>query len=257
MVVYADLAILLNFAVDLCLLLGTNRLCGYGSTWKRVLPAAALGSVYGVLSLLPGMRFMGNILWRIVILLLMSVVAFGPTVSGMRRGIIFVFLSMALGGVALGIGKCGFWGITASAGAVCLLCVAGFRNPVGQTRHVPVVLIYRGKRMAVTALLDTGNLLRDPLSGQQLLLLGADVGRALVGLTDQELKDPITAVARGGITGARLIPYRAVGQGSGMLLALTMDAVWIDGRQAGRLVAFAPDVLCREKSYQALVGGVL
>lgn len=257
MVVYADLAIILNFAVDLCLLLGTNRLSGFTSSWKRVLPAAALGSIYGVLCLLPGMGFMGNMLWRIVILLLMSVIAFGASVSGLRRGILFVFLSMALGGVALGIGKCGFWGIIASAAVVCILCFTGFREPVGQTRRVHVVLHYRGKRMAVTALLDTGNLLRDPLTGQQILLLGADVGQSLVGLTDAQLKDPVMALQSGNLSGARLIPYRSVGQGSGMLLALNMDAVWIGGRQAGKLVAFAPNVLCEEKSYQALVGGVL
>ena len=116
MVVYADLAIILNFAVDLCLLLGTNRLSGYGTSWKRVLPAAVLGSVYGAACLLPGMQFMGNMLWRVVILILMSLIAFGATVSGLRRGILFVFLSMALGGIALGIGKSGFWGIVAFVG---------------------------------------------------------------------------------------------------------------------------------------------
>ena len=256
MVVYADLAIILNFAVDLCLLLGTNRLSGYGTSWKRVLPAAVLGSVYGAACLLPGMQFMGNMLWRIVILILMSLIAFGATVSGLRRGILFVFLSMALGGIALGIGKSGFWGIVASAAVVCILCFVGFRNPVGFARYVRVVLQYRGKRMEVTALLDTGNLLRDPLTGQQILLVGADVGQSLVGLTCAQLKDPVSVVQSGGIAGARLIPYRSVGQSS-MLLALNMEEVWIDRRQAGKLVAFAPDVLCREKSYQALVGGVL
>ena len=257
MVVYADLAILLNFGVDLCLLLGTNRLCGYGTSWKRVLPAAILGSLYGGACLLPGMRFLGNLLWRILILAIMSVIAFGPTVGGLRRGVLFVFLSMALGGVALGIGECGFWGLIASAAVLCALCFAGFRLPLGQQRYVQVRLVYRGKCRAVTAMLDTGNLLRDPLTGQQILLLGADIGRSLVGLTDQELKDPISAVKSNRFPGARLIPYRTVSQGSGMLLALRLDEVWTSGRQVGRLVAFAPDVLCTEGSYQALVGGVL
>lgn len=257
MVIYAELAILLNFAVDLCLLLGTNRLCGYSSSWKRVLPAAALGSIYGVLCLLPGMEFLGNILWRIVALVLMSVIAFGPTVSGLRRGIVFVVLSMALGGVALGLGKDGFWDIIASAAVMCLLCVLGFRDHIGQTRYVQAVLVYHGKRMAITALLDTGNLLRDPLTGQQLLLADSDLAQSLVGLTGEQLLDPVATVHSGIVTGARLIPYRTVGQGNGMLLALPMEEVWIDGRQGGKLVAFAPNRLSREKAYQALTGGVL
>ena len=257
MVVYADLAILLNFAVDLCLLLGTNRLCGYGASWKRVLPAAVLGSLYGVVCLLPGMRFLGNLLWRILILAIMSAIAFGATVSGLRRGIIFSFLSMALGGVAMGIGQGGFWGIVVSAAVVCALCTAGFRLPIGHTRYVQVRLSYHGKRREVTALLDTGNLLRDPLSGQPIMLLSADVGRSLAGLTESDLSDPVSAVQDRRFPGARLIPYRTVSQGSGMLLALPMDEVWVNGQPANRLVAFAPGILCRECSYQALVGGVL
>ncbi|MBE6960723.1 MAG: hypothetical protein E7448_08405 [Ruminococcaceae bacterium] len=257
MVLFADLAILLNFAVDLCLLLGTNRLCGYDACWKRALPAAVLGGIYGMLCILPGMRFLGNFLWRIVILAIMSVIAFGSTVSGLRRGIVFVFLSMALGGVAMLMGQGGFWGIMASAAVVCILCFAGFRMPIGQTRYVPVQLVYRGKRREVTAMLDTGNLLRDPLTGQLILLLGADVGRSLAGLTELDLTDPVGAVQGQKLPGARLIPYRTVSKGSGMLLALYLDEVWVNGRQVSRLVAFAPDVLCRESSYQALVGGVL
>lgn len=257
MVIYADLAVVLNFAVDLLLLLSANRLSGHGACWKRVLPAAAVGSLYGMLCLLPGMRFLGNLVWRILVWIFMSVIAYGMTVSGLRRGILFVFLSMALGGVALGIGKSGFWGIVASAALVCILCFVGFREPAGLVRHVHVVLRYRGKQLTVTGLVDTGNLLCDPLTGQQVLLLGADVGQSLVGLTDAQLRDPVSAIKSCELPGCRLIPYRSVGQKGGMLLAMNMDQVTIDGRQGGRLVAFAPEVLCREKTYQALVGGAL
>lgn len=257
MIVYADLAIALNFAVDLCLLLGANRLAGYGPNWKRVLPAAALGSLYGATCLMPGCGFLGSWLWRLAVLVLMSVIAFGADMAGLRRGILFVFLSMALGGIAMGIGKGGFWGIVTSAAAVCILCCLGFQMPAGKSRFVPVVLEYGGRKLSLTALMDTGNLLRDPITGQAILLLGADVGITFVGLTDQAIRDPVGTLGSGEIPGARLIPYRAVGNTGGMLLGLQMDAVWINGQKAGRLVAFAPEVLNSQNSYQALTGGVI
>ena len=257
MVVYWDLAIALNFVVDLCLLLGANRLAGYGPNWKRVLPAAAIGSLYGAACLMPDCAFLGSWLWRFVVLMLMSAIAFGVDMAGLRRGILFAFLSMALGGIAMGIGKGGFWGIVTSAAAVCVLCFLGFQMPAGKSRYVPVVLEYGGRKLSLTALLDTGNLLRDPITGQAILLLAADVGIGFVGLSDEAIRDPVTALKNGEIRGARLIPYRSVGNAGGMLLGLQLDAVWIDGQKAGRLVAFAPEVLSNQNSYQALTGGVI
>ena len=64
--VYLDLVMGLNFAVDLLLLLGTNRLAGFSSEGKRVIGAAALGSVYSGACLLQGFRFLGSTLWRTV-----------------------------------------------------------------------------------------------------------------------------------------------------------------------------------------------
>ena len=257
MVIYADLAIVLNFAVDLCLLLGANRLSGYSPGWKRALPAAGLGSVYAAVCLIPPLGFLGDVFWRILVLLAMSFIAFGASPSGLRRGILFVFLSMALGGVAAAMGKGGLWGTLAAAAAICAICLLGFREPIGQSRYVSVDLIYQGRKMSLTALYDTGNLLRDPITGQGILLVGADVGFALAGLSDAALSDPVSAVGQGRLAGARLIPYRAVGKESGMLLALPLDEVWIDGRKSGRLVAFAPNVLCARNTYQALTGGVI
>ena len=37
---------LLSFAVDWLLLMGTNKLCNYPPDWKNTLPAAAFGGVY-------------------------------------------------------------------------------------------------------------------------------------------------------------------------------------------------------------------
>ena len=167
MIVYGDLALLLNFAVDLCLLLGANRLSGFGPCWKRVIPAAFIGSIYGILCLLPGFTFLGSFLGRLSALILMSVVAFGANMSAVKRGILFVFLSMALGGIAMGIGRNGILGILASAGLVCVLCFVAIREPLGQTRYVPVILTYCDRRVSVTALMDTGNLLGDRSGTQE------------------------------------------------------------------------------------------
>lgn len=255
MQVYLDVVILLNFLVDLLLLLGTNRLCGYPGRPGRAVLSAALGGIYGGICLLPGFAFLGNTLWRTVSLGLMACIAFGINKSALRRGLVFALLSMALGGIAMGLNDRGIGALILSAAGVCFLCAVGFRGKLGAQSFVPVELCYGGKRLRLTALQDTGNTLRDPVTGRQVLVVGADVAEKLTGLTVQQLKTPVEAM--GTIPGLRLIPYRTVGQGSGLLLALKLQQVRIGKWQGSTLVAFAPEGLSPEGAYQALTGGVI
>lgn len=254
MTVYIDGVLLLNFLVDFLLLLGAGRLCGFPVKAGRALAAGALGGVYAAVCLLPGFAFLGNFLWRMVSLGAMAVIAYGFSFSALRRGLVFAFLCLALGGAVLGIGKGGIVGIVSAAGVLCLLCCIGFRGKLGGAAYVPVEVKYRGTHLALTALQDTGNTLRDPVTGQQVLVIGADAAGKLLGLTQAQLKNPVGSV--GAIPGLRLIPFHSVGS-SGFLLALRLQDVKIGNWQGSTLVAFAPERLSREGAYQALTGGVL
>lgn len=256
MCVYLDVLLLLNFGVDLLLILGTNRLAGCPPGLLRGSFAAAMGAAYAGLCFLPGFAFLGNTLWRLVSLGGMSLVAFGKDAGALRRGALFVFLSMALGGIALGLGNGGFWALLGAAAGVAGLCAVGFRGRADGAQYVPVELIHAGQKTRLTALVDTGNTLCDPITGMQVLVAGADVGRAVLGLTERQLADPVGTVARGEIPGLRLIPFRAVGSAGGLLLALRLDEVRINGRPAGNIVAFAPQSFGKAETYQALTGGI-
>ena len=255
--VYLDVAVLLNFLIDFLLLLGTNRLAGYPPGAGRAALAAALGSVYAGCCLLPGFRFLGNLLWRLVSLGLMSTIAFGWKKTALRRGILFVFLRMALGGVALGIGSGGLFALVAAAAGVSLLCLLGFRGKAGGSSYVPVELQYAGKRLRLTGLQDTGNTLRDPVTGQQVLVAGAEVAEELTGLTAQQLQTPVETLASAALPGLRLIPYRAVGQKGGMLLAMRLTDVKVGSWRGSSIVAFAPEGLGKDGAYQVLTGGAI
>lgn len=253
---YLYMVILLNFLVDFLLLLSTNRLCGYRTGWTRPALAAVLGGVYGGACLLPGFYFLGNMLWRIASLLLMAWIAYGLSKSSLRRAVVFVLLSMALGGLVSGIGGGGIWSVVASAAGIFIMCALGFRDSIGTVTYIPVVLNYCGKRLHLTALQDTGNALRDPVTGSAILVVGAEIAQQLTGLTQQQLRRPVEAMQASNLPGLRLIPYHAVGQPSGLLLALRFQDVTIGKWKGSSLVAFAPDGLSKEGAYQALTGGV-
>lgn len=256
MVVYLDVIILLNFLVDFFLLMGTNRLCGYPARCGRSALAAAVGGVYGGVCLLPGFRFLGSTLWRVISLCLISILAFGFYKNAVRRGAIFTLLNMALGGVALGLGTNGFWTIVISAIGVALICVLGFPGKIGGASYVPVELSYGNNNLRLIALQDTGNSLTDPLTGRSVLVIGADAAQRLTGLTREQLCKPSEAILSAGVPGLRLIPYRTIGQPGGMLLGMRFQNVRIGKWKGSSLVAFAPEGLSEEGSYQALTGGV-
>lgn len=247
---------LLHFAVDVLLLLGTNRLCGYPPCAGRILLAGLLGGAYGAACLLSGMQFLGNALWRPVFLALTAWAAFGSELSAVLRGAVFTLLHLALEGAVAGMGNKGVLSLLLVGICITLVCLAGSWGNAGGT-YVPVELAYGGKRMRITALRDTGNLLRDPITGQSVLVVGADVARELTGLTREQLGSPLEAITEGILPGLRLIPYRSVGKAGGMLLALSLPEVKIGKQKGSRIVAFAPDGFCTDGAYQALTGGTV
>lgn len=257
MEIFLDIVIILNFLVDFLLILGTNRISGCPLAMKRSAVAACVGAAYAAGCTLPGFHFLGNGLWRVVCLALMSVIAFGWHFDAFRRGVLFVFLSMALGGIALGLGNGGFWAIVMGAVGVCLLCMLGFRGKPGQQHYVPVYISHGGKSIQLMALQDTGNTLRDPVSGAAVLVVDADAAQKLLCLTQYQLMHPVETVVCGAYQGLRLIPYSAVGNSGGMLLGLRVEQLLINGKKENMIVAFAPQRIGRGKPYQALAGGIV
>ena len=104
------------------------------------------------------------------------------------------------------------------------------------------------------ALLDTGNTLRDPVSGAAVLVAGMDVAQQM-DIPRAFVEDPIAGVCAGCLSGARLIPSRAVGCRSGMLLAIRCEQVKLNGRTVSSIVAFTPERLGSKSTYQVLAGG--
>lgn len=255
MEVYADLVMLFNFMVDFFLLLGTNQLSGFPAAPGRCCAAAAIGGIYSGLCLLPELRFLGNLLWRTVSLGLMGTVAFGFRDDAVKRTGVFLLLTMALGGLALSFGRSSWPSVVLSAGGLWMLCRISFDGTAGRREYLPLELTREGKTVKMTALRDTGNTLRDPITGERVLVISPEAAHTLTGLTVQELQHPLEHLGR--LPGLRLIPYRAVGTEGGFLLALRFEEARIGGKRRSIIAAFAPGGFGKGEAFQALAGGAL
>lgn len=143
----------------------------------------------------------------------------------------------------------------AISGAVGIffLCVKLVKQNQNGSDLLPVELHYNSEKVCIWALRDTGNSLKDPISGNPVLVVGPKVASKLFGLTQKQLENPVESLTD--LPGFRLIPYHTIGQESGLLLGMRLQNIKIGNWQGSSIVAFAPCGLGERQTYQALTGG--
>ena len=251
---YAGMVMVLNMIVQYLLLAGTNRLHHTAGQWLNMLLGGAVGGLYAGICLLPKCSFLASGISRFIMLVVIGILAFGVTVAALRRTAVFVLLNMAFEGIVAGFGVDNFWYCAVAIGLLGILCALGFRGDKVNGTYIPMEISYAGRKICVTALRDTGNMLTDPITGQQVFVVDPSVACQITGLTQQQLRMPLEAIVSAKMPGLRLIPYRTVGQDNAFLLALRMQ-VKMGDKSGLYLVAFAPEVFGKGSAYQALAGG--
>lgn len=237
---------LMVFTVNVLLLVASGRLLGAGTHPLRLLAGGLLGTMFSGLGMVPGFHFLNGILWRLCALILSALLAYGLSRETLPKMLLFVLLHLSLSGIT-GSKKELISGLMGAAG-IGFACLA-----IGKRRElIPVELTYGNQTLHLTALRDTGNTLRDPVSGKPVLIVDAEIAQKLTGLDRTALGDPVAALSTR--PGLRLIPYRTIGN-TGFLLAVSIPGAKIGNRQGSAVVALSPQSLGNR--YQALTGGTL
>ena len=284
-VVYVDSVFVLNALMDYLLVLSVGRLAGIPLRRGRYLLAGLLGGAYAVAVFLPGLGFLAATPVKLAAGVLLALTAYGGEEKLLRLTLLLFAVSCAMAGCVLALGLLAGGGVPvvngvfytdvdakvlliASAAAYLVLTVV-FRAAAKKGLHgqlVTVRVCLAGRTTAFTAFCDTGNGLRDPVSGQPVLVVSP--GR-LDGVLPREVR---SLLARGALERPaelleplvraapelrfRLLPYQAVGVAGGLLLAVRCDQAEIAGvRYTGLLAALSPTEL--GTGYSALWGGAV
>lgn len=281
MIVYMDAVFLLNALVDYLLLVVCGQVTEAARRKGRAVAAGLLGGVYATVSLLPDWRFLSGWLWRGVMSLLLCWIAFGGNRNLIKRCIVLWGLASMFSGIvflltelfsapASMIGGAIYYPLTFAAlvltaggsFAVFLWGIRSFHHRGGDLAEVSVRL--QGRSQQFLALRDTGNTLRDPISGTPVLVADAAILLMLLPelkLEKNALEHPeklLKQVYEAEPTlRPRLIPYKTVGVSRAMLLAVAPEEIWVDGTRETLLMAFSPVPVSDGGAYQALLGGKL
>ncbi len=276
-VIYADEVFLENLIVDYLLLAVTGRIAGTGTKRLRALAAAALGGAYALLARLSGWALWDAWPVRILVGLLMVLTVFGASERLFRLALLFFGVSAAFAGAVMAGALIRGEGVSGAAiGRVSLpaliLAFAVFYalfsavfSAVARARvrggTAQLTIRRGGRRVRVTALLDTGNCLRSALTGLPVAVCSLEAaaplldGEALRILrTTPDTAEALVKLSEAGDYSFFPVPYRAVGVKGGLLPAFRPDSVTLGGRPLNVAVAVARSGVSDGQGYAAIVG---
>ena len=269
-VIYLDVLLALNFCMDYCILRAASALGGRPCLMRRLAAAAAVGACYAAgCVLLPAM---GALPLRLACCAGMAAIAFSVRHVRMlvRQTLLVLLVSFVFGGCVFALEQLS--GTSLSAGGALyapvsrktLLVAAAFayglsglvfrgkareNRPHGET----VRLTFGGTVQECYLLVDSGNTLRDPMTGRPVLIL---TRAAAARLLPEELQflplllgkdnaaELVQRAQQAGYTGWRLVSFQSVG-GGGLLPCFRPDAVTReDGAAYDSMVAISGSTVC-------------
>ncbi len=269
MVISLDTLILSELSADFLLLLAVDRLCAKNAPLPRLLAGAAIGAGYSA-ALVLGCSAAACWVFKLASALLMLLAAFGAGRGFFRAAAVFAASGAAFAGVTVAVSlACGKFGakqmLLSFALSYALLGVA-LRYSAARGGPEKAVLRLGSRSVSLMALRDTGNSLRDAVTGAPVLiadeallvkLLPPETRSILAETSGVSPPERLEALGKAGCTPLfRLLPYSSVGVSSGMLLCFRPDELRLGKRRVSpAIAALAPNKLSAKGEYSAIING--
>ena len=295
-VIYIDVLFAVNFLVNYLLL----RVCCIFSGLKvykyRIISGSIIGACYAVLVFFPDFTLIHSTVYKLLISMLIIAVSspFFSIRSYLKTLLVFYAVSFAFGGCVLGIfyfsnvgAKLGAvysngilyfnlpWTILALSSVVFYTSVKLFtiitkRNMQGKNLKKKILLYFKENFVEVTALMDTGNSLVDPVSLSPVIIVEY---KLLKNLFTKDIRDDLDRIGNENIEWimndvthkglpVRLIPFASLGKENGLLLGFVPDKIEIYDSCGIRIidkcvVGIYERQLSKDKSFGALLNPYL
>jgi len=270
-IVYADLLFLVNFSMDFLCFFVTARLLHKDTRLWRLIFSSALGGVYSVVILFLPLGTVAAVLIDLLFCALMCICAFGVRENGGAFGF---FTSFAVYfGVSVGTGGCmtamysllnrmdlpldevrengdgiSVWlfGLLALISGIAASIGGDLFKSVSADTVLKVKIEYKGVSVSVNGLVDTGNMIVDPISARPVIVINTQSARALLGEACAEAaarSDISSDIWERGEHKLRIIPINTAG-GSAILCAFVPNRISLAIKdKIGRSREFVVDAL--------------
>lgn len=292
MTVYLDVVLLENLCMNYIILFATGYIMKIKMKQLRLAASSLLGGIYAVIAYLEILPIYSNFGMKIILSILMVYLAFNSkSIKNLSKQLVIFYLtSFTFGGCAFALlyfikpqnilmrngVYVGTYPIKiALLGGIIgfIVTYIGFR--VVKTKLHKKDMIYEieirieEKTLNLKAMLDTGNLLKDPISGMPVVVVEKqqlysilpakllDNIDKLIGGEGEILLDQIEE--KGIFNRFRMIPFSSVGKQNGLMLGFKADQVILKREeekqiQKNVIIGIFNQNLSKNNSYSALIG---
>lgn len=256
----------------------------------RLLLSSIIGSVYAVIVYLDILQIYSNIFAKIILSIIMTYIAFNPKniKQLLKHLLIFYLVSFIFGGCTFALiyfikpenvqMKNGvFVGIYPIKVAILAGVVAFIVTQIAfkinknklnsQKTFFNIEIFFESKMLKVKALLDSGNMLKDPISKFPVIIVEKDELKKII---SEDFLKYIENVMGGGkeeiyenlelkkhLSRVRMVPFMSIGKENGMLIGIRVDNIKIETEDLeieNVIVAIYDKKLTKDNKYNALIG---
>ncbi len=277
MIVYADVVFIENLIINSVILYVTLLIRKVKISIVRILISSALGSLYAVISI----KINNNFIMKIILSVLMIAIIY-PTKNKKRfleTIILFYLISITAGGSAIAISyliqdykiselnnlpiisfPILISGLGTVVGIILIMAtINNLKNRISKKDIFFDVEIYiEDKKEKLKALLDTGNMLKDPLSNKPVMIA---TKRSLKSIIPEEILDNINLILGGDKIGKlitkriKLIPFNSLGNEHGILIGIKSDKIVINNNEIKDvIIGIYEKEFSKTRRYDALIG---
>ena len=286
MTIYLDIVFLENIVLNYIILLATAIISKSNINIKRILIASAIGGIYAILNYIINFKFIFNIIIKIIISICIVLIAFkNYKIKHVIKQLIFFYLvSFTFGGIAFmllffispqniimnGTNLVGTYPlkITVLAGGIgfIIISIVAFfiKNRITQKSMIcDLEIFFDGKNKKIKTMLDTGNLLKEPISKADVVIVEKE---SLLGIISKEILENITYILKGAWIESdnvhsyklKLIPFSSLGNDNGILVGFKPDYIKVYGEEEcirnDVLIGIYDGKLSKTDMYTSLIG---
>ncbi len=289
---YAEYLLIENIIINCIILYATSKITKTKTSKMRLFVASLIGSIYTLVVFFPSLQFMGKVTIKLSISILMIIISFNPEKLNqfLKQISAFYMVSFAFAGAIIGIfyilnNSFKFKGISFKdfdeltkflvIGILIALILIRYilkfyQGKINKENFITNIIIgLNNKEVELTALIDTGNSLKEPISKKPVIIAeykalenilpnsirdmyktNKELDLIQIGKIMEEVSDDIKL---------RLIPFKSLGNDNGILIGFKPDKIKIYLESETKnltddiIVAIYNDKLATDEVYNGLL----
>ena len=291
MTIYIDVVFLENLVMNSIILVASGIILKKKMKWIRIILASSLGAIYTIIGYISVLEIYSNLILKVILSILIIYIAFNPqTVKQLWKDVLIFYLtSFVFGGVAFALiyvvkpqdilMKNGLFLGTYPLKTVLLAAIVAFIIIIAAFAIVKtkfskkdmfcdVEVELNNKIIKTRAMIDTGNLLKEPITNTPVIVLEHTL---LYECVPKEILDNLESILGGElvkipekvrneyISKLKLIPFASLGKQNGMLVGIKADSLKIiqddqEKENKNVIIGIYNKSLTKRGEYRALIG---